>query len=157
MQRYKIWIILALLVLCILTLSLWLSPKENTQTDTGTKMPVTETQAEQTALLVNGPANASFPSASQRDTEINCQMQLDTSNRLIVNEQTRNCFEYFITQFGEKNLQQIQQDYKAYIRQNQKDPALSQIQDLWDRYNQYRHSLGQLTAPTGLNQEDPAY
>lgn len=157
MQRYKIWIILALLVLCILTLILWLSPKENTQTDTGTKMPVTETQAEQTALLVNSPANASFPSASQQDTEINCQMQLDTSNRLIVNEQTRNCFEYFITQFGEKNLQQIQQDFKAYIRQNHKEPALSQILDLWDRYIQYRQGLGQLTAPTGLNQEDPAY
>jgi len=102
MQKYKIWIILALLVLCILTLILWLSPKENTQADTGTKMPLTETQAEQTALLVNGPANAAFPSASQQDTEINCQMQLDASNRLIVNEQTRNCFEYFITQFGEK-------------------------------------------------------
>jgi lipase chaperone LimK len=74
-----------------------------------------------------------------------------------VNEQTRNCFEYFITQFGEKNLQQIQQDFKAYIRQNHKEPALSQILDLWDRYIQYRQSLGQLTAPAGLNQEDPAY
>ena len=157
MQKYKIWIILALLVLCILTLILWLSPKENTQADTGTKTPVTDTQAEQTALLVNGPANAAFPSASQQDTEINCQMQLDASNRLIVNEQTRNCFEYFITQFGEKNLQQIQQDFKAYIRQNHKEPALSQILDLWDRYIQYRQSLGQLTAPAGLNQEDPAY
>lgn len=96
MQKYKIWIILALLMLCILTLILWLSPKENNQADTGTKTPFTETQAEQTALLVNGPANAAFPSASQQDTEINCQMQLDASNRLIVNEQTRNCFEYFI-------------------------------------------------------------
>ncbi len=57
-------------------------------------------------------------------------MQLDASNRLVVNEQTRNCFEYFITQFGEKNLQQIQQDFKAYIRQNHKEPALSQILDL---------------------------
>ncbi|WP_191111839.1 lipase secretion chaperone [Acinetobacter lwoffii] len=157
MQKYKIWIILALLVLCILTLILWLSPKGNTQADTGTKTPVTETQAEQTALLVNGPVNAAFPSASQQDTEINCQMQLDASNRLIVNEQTRNCFEYFITQFGEKNLQQIQQDFKAYIRQNHKEPAVSQILDLWDRYIQYRQALGQLTAPAGLDQEDPAY
>lgn len=157
MQKYKIWIILALPVLCILTLILWLSPKENTQADTGTKTPLTETQAEQTALLVNGPANAAFPSASQQDTEINCQMQLDASNRLLVNEQTRNCFEYFITQFGEKNLQQIQQDFKAYIRQNHKEPGLSQILDLWDRYIQYRQGLGQLAAPAGLNQEDPAY
>ena len=157
MQKYKIWIILALLVLCIITLILWLSPKENTLAETGTKIPFTESKTEQSTFLTNGPANASFLSASQQDTEINCQMQLDASNRLMVNEQTRNCFEYFITQFGEKNLQQIQQDFKAYIRQNYKEPALSQILDLWDRYIQYRQGLGQLSAPTGMNQEDPAY
>lgn len=98
-----------------------------------------------------------FPSPSQQDTEINCQMQMDVSNRLIVNEQTRNCFEYFITQYGEKTLEQIQRDFKAYIQQNYQDPALSQVLDLWNRYIQYRQGLGELTSPVGLDQEDPAY
>ncbi len=61
-----------------------------------------------------------FVSNSQQDTEINCQLVLDQSNRLIVNEQTRNCLEYFITQYGEKNIDQIKQDFKAYIQQGYK-------------------------------------
>ncbi|MDM1344469.1 lipase secretion chaperone [Acinetobacter pseudolwoffii] len=157
MQKYKIWIILALVVLCFITLMLWLSPQNESQTETIGQSPLSERRGEPAALSMTSPANAAFSSASQQDTEINCQMQLDASNRLTVNEQTRNCFEYFITQFGEKNLAQIQKDFKTYIRQNHKEPALSQILDLWDRYIQYRQGLGQLTAPTGLDQEDPAY
>jgi hypothetical protein len=42
-------------------------------------------------------------SPSQADTQINCQLKL-ANNSLIVNEQTRDCFEYFITQYGEKVL-----------------------------------------------------
>ncbi len=56
-----------------------------------------------------------------------------------MNEQTRNCFEYFITQYGEKSLEQIQwQILKAYIQQGHKEPALSQILDLWQRYLDYQ-------------------
>ncbi|MFZ0024112.1 lipase secretion chaperone [Acinetobacter sp.] len=157
MQKYKIWIILALVVLCFISLMLWLSPQNERQAETVSPSPLSELRTTASTMTLNNPANAAFPSASQQDTEINCQMQLDASNRLTVNEQTRNCFEYFITQFGEKNLEQIQQDFKAYIRQNHKEPALSQILDLWDRYIKYRQGLGQLTAPTGLDQEDPAY
>lgn len=157
MQKYKIWIILALVVLCFIILMLWLSPQTERPVETVSQSPLSELRTTASTLTLNHPANAAFPSASQQDTEINCQMQLDASNRLTVNEQTRNCFEYFITQFGEKNLEQIQQDFKAYIRQNHKEPAVSQILDLWDRYIQYRQALGQLTAPAGLDQEDPAY
>ena len=44
-----------------------------------------------------------------------------------------------------KTIEQIQQDFKTYISQNHKEPALSQILDLWDRYMQYRQSLGEIT------------
>ena len=158
MQKYKIWIIVALVILCLVTLLLWLSPQDEKQTahEPGSAQPaMLDTEAN--ALNVSAQNNTFFASASQQDTEINCQMQLDSSNRLIVNEQTRNCFEYFITQYGEKTIEQIQQDFKTYISQNHKEPALSQILDLWDRYMQYRQSLGEITPPAGLNQEDPAY
>ena len=158
MQKYKIWIIVALVILCLVTLLLWLSPQDEKQTanEPGSAQPaLLDTEAN--ALNVSAQNNTFFASASQQDTEINCQMQLDSSNRLIVNEQTRNCFEYFITQYGEKTIEQIQQDFKTYISQNHKEPALSQILDLWDRYMQYRQSLGEITPPAGLDQEDPAY
>ncbi len=81
---------------------------------------------------------------------------LDQSNRLVVNEQTRNCFEYFITQYGEKNIDQIKQDFKAYMQQGYKEPALKQILDLWTRYLDYRVQLGSLKEPS-LKKEDPEY
>jgi lipase chaperone LimK len=158
MQKYKIWIIVALVILCLVTLLLWLSPQDEKQTsnEPDSAQPAI-LDREANALNVSAQNNTFFASASQQDTEINCQMQLDSSNRLIVNEQTRNCFEYFITQYGEKTIEQIQQDFKTYISQNHKEPALSQILDLWDRYMQYRQSLSEITPPAGLNQEDPAY
>ena len=153
MQKYKIWIIIALVILCLVTLLLWLSPQDEKQTsnEPDSAQPAI-LDREANALNVSAQNNTFFASASQQDTEINCKMQLDSSNRLIVNEQTRNCFEYFITQYGEKTIEQIQQDFKTYISQNHKEPALSQILDLWDRYMQYRQSLGEITPPAGLDQ-----
>lgn len=158
MQKKKIWIIAAVVITCIIALLLWLSPSKQTVLNPNTEQNTeAQLQAQQAGLNANGETNGLFPSHSQQDTEINCQMVLDASNRLVVNEQMRNCFEYFITQFGEKNLDQIKQDFKAYIGQNHKEPALSQILDLWDRYMQYRQSMGEITAPSGIDQEDPAY
>lgn len=158
MQKYKLWIIIILVAVCLMALVLWLSPHESNRAE-----PVAQNQAihdsTSSPLLLNPNAssNAMFPSPSQQDTEINCQMQMDGSNRLIVNEQTRNCFEYFITQYGEKSIEQIQQDFRRYIAQNHQEPALSQILDLWERYMQYRQALGNLTPPSGISDEDPAY
>ena len=87
---------------------------------------------------------------------MNCQLRLDNANRLIVNEQARNCFEYFITQYGEKDLKQIKHDFKTYIQQNYKQPALGQIIDLWNRYINYREKLGDLQPPN-IDKEDPQY
>ncbi len=97
-----------------------------------------------------------FSSQSQQDTQVNCQLQLDGAKRLIVNEQTRNCFEYFLTQYGEKSLAQIDQDMKIYLTQNLIQPARDQAQDLWQRYLKYREDLGNLTEPS-IAKTDIAY
>lgn len=157
MQKYKLWIIIGLILLCLITLVLWLSP------DSKQQKPPEHGQTEQPDNLALPPNtttnhnNSSLVSASQQDIEINCQVRLDSSNRLIVNEQTRNCFEFFITQYGEKSIEQIQKDFKTFTEQQYQDPAKSQILDLWTRYIQYRQALGELTPPTGLDQEDPKY
>ena len=157
MQKYKLWIIIGLVLLCLITLVLWLSPEQHKQT------AVEPNQTEQTDHLalqpnsINTNGRDSLLSASQQDIEINCQVHLDRSNRLVVNEQTRNCFEFFITQYGEKSIEQIQKDFKTFTEQQYQDPAKSQILDLWTRYIQYRQALGELTPPTGLDQEDPKY
>ena len=53
-------------------------------------------------------------------------------------------------------IEQIKKDFKAYITQNYKEPSLTQILDLWNRYMDYRERLGSLQAPS-LSQDDPQY
>ena len=157
MQKYKLWIILALIIVAIGALLFWLAPSQSSAEKTRTAQTV---DPQGNSLTENTPANlaqgGAFMSKSQQDTEVNCQLRLDNANRLIVNEQTRNCFEYFITQYGEKDIKQIKNDFKAYIQQAYKEPALAQILDLWNRYIDYREKLGDLQAPN-INKEDPKY
>ena len=158
MQKNKLWLIIAAVIIAIVALIFWLSPNNPTSD--------TSQQNQNTALNPNSEANTAsasdvatgpgFMSKSQQDTQINCQMTTDSSNRLIVNEQTRNCFEYFITQYGEKSLDQIKKDFQTYMQSTHKEPALSQILDLWKRYMDYREALGQLQAPN-IDQNDPKY
>ncbi|MFH7766334.1 lipase secretion chaperone [Acinetobacter sp. BSP-28] len=156
MQKYKLWIILALIIACLGALLLWLAPSQSV----AEKTESVQTMDVQSNPVLPQPASTTadraWMSHSQQDTEVNCQLRLDNANRLIVNEQTRNCFEYFITQYGEKDIQQIKHDFKAYIQQNYKAPALTQILDLWDRYMNYRQKLGNLQAPN-IDKEDPKY
>lgn len=155
MQKHKIWIVLGVVILLIVALVYWLMPPStspNTSLQPSSHNETSQALNLQQAMQNNPAAN--FLSPSQQDTEVNCQLKLDASHRLIVTEQTRNCFEYFITQYGEKSIEQIRGDFKSYIQQGHKEPALSQILDLWQRYLDYRNALGQLQAPN-LNQEDP--
>ena len=157
MQKYKLWVILALIVLCIGAVLFWLAPSQSSADPTSSAQAIA-TQgnfltANHSIKSVQGKA---FVGKSQQDTTINCQLRLDQTNRLIVNEQTRNCFEYFITQYGEKDLKQIKTDFKTYIEQSYQEPARAQILDLWNRYMDYREKLGHLAAPN-IDKDDAKY
>ncbi len=100
MQKYKIWMVLSIVIICVAGLIFWLMPQDKT-----IKQPVGPAAASgllpQQTVLTQAQVKAGIPylSRSQKDTAINCQLRLDSSNRLIINEQTRNCFEYFITKY----------------------------------------------------------
>ena len=157
MQKYKLWILLALIIVCMGVLLLWLAPSQSTADPIAAAQTINIQGNNSTANIQPSAVQGSaFISKSQQDTEVNCQLRLDSGNRLIVNEQTRNCFEYFITQYGEKDLKQIKNDFKAYMQQAYKAPALAQILDLWGRYIDYREKLGDLPAPN-TDQQDAKY
>ncbi|MEF9956605.1 MAG: lipase secretion chaperone [Acinetobacter sp.] len=151
MQK-KLTIIVSLLLITTFLLGLWywLSPKNQSPMQPNTlsnsafqgagSQAANNPISQKTALIPN--------STSQMDTQVNCQLSLDGSQGLIVNEQVKNCFEYFITQYGEKNIQQIKADFLSYIQSGYKDPALSQITDLWNRYLDYRENLADLQQPS---------
>ncbi|AYA02988.1 lipase chaperone [Acinetobacter sp. WCHAc010034] len=155
MPKYKLWISAAAAVLIIGALVFWLMPQDG-QASAAQNAGQPAAAGNNHAMQARNPDGAPYFSPSQQDTEINCQIRLDGAQRLIVNEQTRNCFEYFITQYGEKSIDQIKQDFGAYIRQSYKEPALTQILALWSRYIDYRERLGGLQAPD-LSQDDPQY
>ena len=157
MQKNKLWLIIALVVIAVAAFIFWLAPKasQNDPSDQSIQQQNTPLAQGETATA-QATSGSSLLSPSQQDTEVNCQISMDGSNHLIVNEQTRNCFEYFITQYGEKSIDQIKKDFKAYIAQGHKEPALSQIYDLWDRYMKYREQLGNLQPPSD-DKESPQY
>lgn len=157
MQKNKLWLILAIVIIAAAAFIYWLAPKDSQQ-DSQHNIEQQQSAAANSSAATGLPnaVGGSLISASQQDTEVNCQISMDGSNRLIVNEQTRNCFEYFITQYGEKSIDQIKKDFKTYIAQGHKEPALSQIYDLWDRYMQYRERLGDLVPPSE-DKESPQY
>lgn len=142
----SIFIIFFLII--VLAIIFWLKPNKETSKDSAQ-----QTQAQQqTGQLVPSQLSASeaisFASKSQQDTQINCQIRTDASNSLIVNEQTKDCFEYFITQYGEKTVEQIKTDFLSYLKASYQDPVRTQLGDLWTRYVDYRNKLGDLQAPT---------
>ena len=149
-EKIYIWTGVLGLVVLVTLLVMWLRPAASSAQHSD----VTATQLSAASAVhpsAQNTANTTMPfsSNSQRDTEINCQLKRDGSNRLVVNEQTRNCFEYFLTQYGEKSIAQIDQDFKAYLAASLTDPALSQTTDLWQRYLKYREALGTLPEPAG--------
>lgn len=158
-KKYTAIIIGIIAVIVITVLIIWLKPNEAEKTaPTNNTQPTDNTSinSNSNALSATPQPAGTYSSTSQQDTQINCQLKMDASNRLIVNAQTKDCFEYFITQYGEKSLEQLKGDFITYAKASYKDPLLSQLLDLWSRYLQYREQLGTVEKPN-LNPEDPKY
>ncbi|WP_457968734.1 lipase secretion chaperone [Acinetobacter calcoaceticus] len=140
-----IWLLFG--VCLIVTLMIWwLKPTKQINNDQSAEIIESRINREkEDPRRTDGQIN--FSSASQQDTEVNCQIRSDSSDKLIVNEETKNCFEYFITQYGEKSIAQIKADFLGYTKLNYRDPLLSQLNDLWSRYLQYSEQLANLQNP----------
>ena len=151
-------IIFAVLILAILIAVVsWLKPDSITSSETSKTTEQPFDQLESSAIAAQAKTGGlTFASASQQDIQINCQLKIDASNRLIVNEATKNCFEFFITQYGEKEIQQIKTDFVTYANASYSEPLLSQLTDLWSRYMQYREQMGSLEAPN-IDKEQASY
>lgn len=157
-RKLVLGLLITFIMVVIIALIFWLKPDNSPASQNASQTP------EQTQQGITSPASTdttqkasgSFASASQQDIQVNCQIQVDGSNRLIVNESTKNCFEFFITQYGEKSIEQIKTDFIAYAKTSYKEPVLSQLIDLWTRYMQYREQMGDLQAPN-MDKEQAGY
>ena len=146
-RKKMLWLIVIIFLIIILAIIYWLKPNVQT-TDKAENPAQLQQQAGQlTPTQLSASEAINFASKSQQDTQINCQIRTDASNHLIVNEQTKDCFEYFITQYGEKTIEQIKSDFLSYIKASYKEPVLSQLSDLWRRYIDYRSKVSELQTP----------
>lgn len=155
-MQAKLWMI-GLALLCVLVgLLFWISPEQ--QTPDTHRFQSNQNSSQNTVVypVVQDKKTINVVSPSQQDIEINCQFQLDAANKLIVNEHVKNCFEYFVSQYGEHNINQIQQNFQQYLQQLNSKELANNLNDLWSRYLAYRQQLTQLSQPT-VTQQDPSY
>ncbi|MHC3122134.1 lipase secretion chaperone [Acinetobacter sp. GN11] len=152
MQKKVLWCVLGFFILSLIACVYWLSPDSK-----NTSAQISENKAKN---LVSVPQTDHsslnedvYHSKSQQDTEVNCQLKIDSSQHLVVNSQTRDCFEYFITQYGENDLEQIKNHFGKFVQGQYLEPARSQIMDLWARYLKYREQLAQIQTPSAKQQD----
>ncbi|MEB3767225.1 lipase secretion chaperone [Acinetobacter sp. MD2] len=160
-QSSKTWLMLFILIILLIGILFWVLSNRTSTTATNSPSAQGGLLQQNSSMQNNGitpssSALAASKSISQADTQVNCQLKLNFRNKLIVNEQTRDCYEYFLTQYGEKKLPQIDQDFKNYIQSSFPAPAIGEIIDLWSRYLKYREALGQLSVPSA-NPNDSSY
>lgn len=152
MQKKVWWCVLGFFILGLIACVYWLSPDSK-----NTPVQMSESKAQNLASSPYTDHSSlnedAYHSKSQQDTEVNCQLKIDSSQHLVVNSQTRDCFEYFITQYGENDLEQIKIHFGKFIQGQYLEPARSQIMDLWTRYLKYREQLAQIQAPSAKQQD----
>lgn len=152
MQKKVLWCVLGFFILGLIACVYWLSPDSK-----NTSAQMNESKAQNLASSPHTDHSSlnedAYHSKSQQDTEVNCQLKIDSSQHLVVNSQTRDCFEYFITQYGENDLEQIKIHFGKFIQGQYLEPARSQIMDLWTRYLKYREQLAQIQAPSAKQQD----
>ncbi len=95
MQKNKLWLIIALVVIAPLHSYIGLRQKHhrNDPSDQSIQQTKYAFSSGRTGYRTSHKRFFTAQSKSEQDTEVNCQISMDGSNRLIVNEQTRNCFD----------------------------------------------------------------
>lgn len=82
--------------------------------------------------------------ASLRGTQVDGTLTTDSRGNLIVTEQLRDLFEYYLATVGEVELDQALILIDRSLTAQLTEPALSQARSLLDDYLQYKHALAEL-------------
>lgn len=96
------------------------------------------------AMLTNQRPEQPPLEASQRGTQVDGQLQVDANGNLIVTDQLRHLFDYFLSAVGEISHAQALQRIRQYLQANLRAPALQQAEQLLDSYVEYLQALIEL-------------
>lgn len=111
------------------------------------------------APLFEAPATGAVPAAraeppvdavlatlppSFRGTEVDGRFEVDAAGNLIITQEVRHLFDYFLAAIGEEPLEHTLDRLRRYIDASLASPAREQAQALLDQYLDYKRQLVQL-------------
>ncbi|SDS88289.1 Lipase chaperone LimK [Halopseudomonas litoralis] len=82
--------------------------------------------------------------ASVRGTEVDGQLEVDAAGNLLISNQTRHLFDYFLSLIGEENSTVTHQRIRNHLAQQLSQPALGQALELLESYLDYQQQLAEL-------------
>lgn len=96
------------------------------------------------AAAAAGPVSSASPAAlpgSLAGTAVDGRFRLDSAGNLLISEDIRRIFDYFLSTLGEESLARSIQRLQAYIRSQLAQPAEGQALALLAQYLQYKEQL----------------
>lgn len=161
MKKTKGLVVLIVILLVLLScLVLWLKPKNETIQKaalSGANIRDEINQLTSAEAVTTGLIKGKIPelAPSLQGTQINCSLTVDNNKNFVVDQNTKGCFEYYLTQFGELTLAQIDTQVRDYITHNLPEAAVLQAIDLWQRYLKYLEAEGRMQG-SDPDPNDPA-
>ncbi|SDS51264.1 Lipase chaperone LimK [Halopseudomonas sabulinigri] len=96
-----------------------------------------------TALTATHTATPPLPS-SLRGTEVDGRLQVDADGNLLINDQLRHLFDYYLSANGEETPAQAQQRIRQQLNQQLDEPARAQALTIFEHYLGYLQAVAEL-------------
>lgn len=123
------------------------SPVTTTNANTPTKSTATTAKPAPTQAAAAPNVVAALPATlaplppSFKGTEVDGRFQVDSAGNLLITEDIRHIFDYFLASFGEESLPDSVKRLRAYIASQLPQPAQEQAQTLLSQYLDYKREL----------------
>jgi len=89
--------------------------------------------------------------SSINDIDHDVQLKTDSAGNLIVGEEAKHLFEFYLSSIGEESLEQILTRIQHELDEQLQPPALNQALSLLKRYVDYKIELAELEAETNVS------
>lgn len=112
----------------------------STLPDSPARTPAAAPAADATPAAASTRSGLQMPS-SLRGTEVDGTFRVDDAGNLIITEDLRRIFDYFLSSVGEESLKQSITRLRSYITTQLQEPAAGQALAILNQYLQYKHDL----------------
>ena len=105
--------------------------------------PIASTEVEQVTPGNKTTAQQKLPQmpSYMRDTEVDGVFNVDEAGNLLITDDIRRIFDYFLSTIGEESVEQSLKRLRGYIDNQLQEPAKSQAHEILNQYLQYQQEL----------------